>query len=224
MIALNLGTPKPPSITTSSPSPSVPTAHSSAPAAFSNSNKQKPSLPSLSSQHQQIITTSSPYVTDMMSYPHATPLSPFHTAPPLKAVAYIPPTSATIPKPTPISMVTHASTKNPITRVISGGSGPTMDKHSTTSQAKPVPVGMKQGSHTPGNSDVVMVKGEGLGGLPYQSGGRYSSIQGSGDVATSSLAKILSTSSSQLLTMASSAGEEVGEGREIKVEGWAEKL
>lgn len=121
----------------------------------------------------------------MMSY-HAAPLSPYHQTPPLKPVSYIPATSAAIPKPTPISMVTHAPTKNPISRVMSGGSGPTTDKQ---------------------------VKGEGLGSLlpqQYQSCGRYPNIQGGGEVVNSSLGKILSTSSSQLLTMPSSAGTAMG--------------
>ena len=203
-VALNLGTPKPcPSNATNSLScsTSVPSVSS----VLTNS-KQKQCLP-LPAAHQPLISSGSPYVGEMMSYPPPT-LPAFRSAPPLKPVSYI--TSTSIPKPTPISMATYSSTNPHITKVMPGLGGPqSLSMSMTDKQAAGLPVnsrflgGIKhEGVGAPDGPDVVMVKGEGLGNM-YAPAGVF--LQSSGSVETSNLSKMLMTSSQQL-TIASTAG------------------
>ncbi len=87
-------------------------------------------------------------------------------------------------------------------------SGGSVDKHVVTPPTKPLPAG---GKPPPGVSDVVMVKGEGLGGvLPqqFQSGSRYlpsTGQEGPSSNSSSGLANILNTSSPPQLTEGSNA-------------------
>ena len=207
--ALNLGIPKPSSMN-SIISPPCSTSIPPASSVLTNS-KQKPCLPlpvthQHQQHHQQLSSTSAPYVGDMMSYPQPSPLPAFRSVPPLKTVAYISPTSTNIPKPTPISMATHSSTKGPITKVIPGRGGQQCSLSVGDKQLSTLPI--KQGPGVPGSSEVVMVKTEGLGNVlsqQYTSGGHYLQAGGS-DAVTSSLSKMLMTSSQQLLAIASTSG------------------